>query len=132
MTKSGEDTLKIMAGVIVVVLGVAYGIYRHVSYKRSATTVRATVTDKERITETDGDGGTTSKYLVFTDKETFENTDTWAFGKYNSSDIQGRLRRGRTYDVLVAGWRRPRWSQYRNVISIVGEVPTDTELEVGK
>ena len=57
--------------------------------KSTEETVTITVTDKERITEKDSDGGTSSKYLIFTDSETFENTDSTLFWKFNSSDVYG-------------------------------------------
>jgi hypothetical protein len=80
-------------------------------------TVTFTVTDKERITESSTDGGTTSKYLIFTDTETFENTDTMLYGKFNSSDVYGRLKEGKQYTCEVYGWRIGLFSTYRNIVS---------------
>lgn len=80
-------------------------------------TITITVTDTERIVT--GSGETlSSKYLVFTETETFENTDTLWFGKWNSSDLQGQLRPGKTYTVRVCGFRIPFLSSYRNIIEI--------------
>ena len=84
-------------------------------------TVVVTVKDKERIVETgtDSDGypAVSSKYLIFTDKETFENTDSVLKMKFNSSDVYGALDRGSTYECEVYGWRIPAFSQYRNIVS---------------
>lgn len=76
--------------------------------------VTITVTDKERII--DKSGG--SRYLVFADDETFENTDSWMWLKFNSSDVQGSLELDHTYKVKVYGWRIPFLSMYRNIVSV--------------
>jgi hypothetical protein len=88
-----------------------------VAYKGSVSTITFTVTDKERVTYSNGEG-TTSKYLIYTDGEVFENTDSFLFGKFNSSDVYGKLEKGKNYTATVAGWRIPFLSSYRNVISI--------------
>ena len=83
--------------------------------------VTITVTGKERIVETSGSGENTSvssKYLVFSDKETFENTDVLFLGKFDSSDIQGKLKVDSTYRVKVYGWRIPLFSTYRNIVEV--------------
>jgi hypothetical protein len=81
---------------------------------RFATTdnVRITVKDKERVTN-----GDSSKYIVYGDNETFENRDEWLRLKFNSSDVQGQLERGKTYACKVDGFRIPILSRHRNIIS---------------
>lgn len=79
----------------------------------SGETVLITVTNTERITT-----GDESKYLVFTIDETFENTDSIWFLKFDSSDIQGRLQPGQTYRADVYGWRIPFLSIYRNIVHV--------------
>jgi hypothetical protein len=71
------------------------------------------VTSKERIMK-----NKSSKYLVFTENETFENTDYWLKWKFNSSDIYGKLKEGSSYKATVGGLRWPFFSQYRNIHSI--------------
>jgi len=105
----------IIALIVVVISGIV--IY-NVAYYSSIETITIQVTDKERIVESDGDGGTTSKYLVFTQTETLENSDEFFMGKWNSSDIQGTLKQDSTYQVRVIGWRIPFLSMYRNVINV--------------
>jgi len=51
--------------------------------------ITATVTKTERVTIKSGDG-IASKYMVFTDKETMQNTDSLLYLKFNSSDLHGR------------------------------------------
>ena len=73
------------------------------------------VTGKERVVQKSGDT-IKSRYLVYTTTETFENTDCFCLFKFNSSDIQGKLDKGR-YRVLVYGYRIPFLSWYRNICS---------------
>jgi hypothetical protein len=72
--------------------------------------VTVQVTGKERIQDTG--------YLVFTKEETFKNTDTIAFLKFNSSDVYGRIPVGSTCQLTVNGWRVPFLSLYRNIIKV--------------
>ena len=82
------------------------------------TDVVVTVTEKERIVESNGEH-TTSKYLVFTENEVFENVDDMIpFFKFNSSDIQGKLHVGETYKLTVWGWRINFLSWYRNILNV--------------
>jgi hypothetical protein len=76
-------------------------------------TVTIAVTDKaiKRYNESD-------KYIIYTDNETFEITDQFLLGRFNSSDDYGRLKVGETYTVTVNGWRVPFLSWYRNIIEI--------------
>jgi hypothetical protein len=100
-------------GAILLTVIVSYPI----SYKTSATTAVITINDKERITQSAGEG-VSSKYIVYTEEgEVFENTDSMLFGKFNSSDVYGKLRKGKRYRVSVAGWRVHWMSSYRNIIS---------------
>ncbi|MCP4520988.1 MAG: hypothetical protein GY827_04730 [Cytophagales bacterium] len=82
-------------------------------------TLTITVTDKDRITTSDVDGNVTSKYLVFTDNEVFENTDDLIHSKFNSHDFQAKLKVGETYKVVVVGLRIPVLSTTRNIVKII-------------
>lgn len=106
---------KVEVGFIVGMFVLLVSVGAAVHYGTQAT-VTATVTDKERIVERDSDGGIQSKYLVFTDKETFENTDSlWAL-KFNSSDLYGKLQEGQTCEFDVVGFRVSWMSMYRNIL----------------
>lgn len=59
--------------------------------------------------------GHDSKYLVFTSDGVFENTDTWFYLKFNSSDIQGQLMQGGTFNISYYGFRVPLFSKYPNI-----------------
>ncbi len=87
----------------------------------------ATVTDKERVVTTstnkDGHTTTTSKYLVFTELDNgqsrvFQNTDSFVEGKWNSSDFQGRLKKGERFKIEAYGWRIPFLSSYENIVGV--------------
>tara|TARA_R100000656_G_scaffold104176_1_gene76241 strand:+ start:276503 stop:276895 length:393 start_codon:yes stop_codon:yes gene_type:complete len=86
------------------------GVVEHMD--RETLTVQ--VTDKERIVEGSGNS-VSSRYLIFTDREVFENTDSLLEMKFSSSDLQGRLNVGSCYEIVVYGWRMPLVSSYRNV-----------------
>lgn len=82
--------------------------------------VTATVEDKERVCSGSGDSQS-CKYLIFTDQGTFENTDSLLTGKFDSSDVYGRIKEGRTYTFKVAGYRQGFLSMYPNIIEVVSE-----------
>jgi hypothetical protein len=69
----------------------------------------------ERVVDANGER---ARYLIFTKNETFENTDRWSIGKFNSSDLHGSIAVNRTYTATVVGGRVPELSWYRNIISI--------------
>lgn len=75
--------------------------------------IKLTVKDKERVVDRDGKG---SRYLVWSEDETFENVDSLIKGKFNSSDLYGKLQEGKTYNCRVYGWRNSLLSMYRNII----------------
>ena len=79
----------------------------------TADTVTVTVTGKERVNSKNA-----SKYLVFTDSETFENTDCLRRFKFNSSDLYGKIKEDKQYTFVVYGWRIPIFSSYRNIVRV--------------
>lgn len=93
-------------------IGVLYTEYT------SVEEVRIIVTDKERITTGSGEN-ISSKFLVYTDGEVFENTDNILFLKFNSADIQNQLKVDNYYTVKVNGFRIPAVSSFRNILEIV-------------
>lgn len=77
----------------------------------------AVVDSKKRVTTGQGDA-LTHKYIVFTDSRTFENTDSLFHLKWNSSDLQGKLKVGQEYRFKTYGWRFPLFSMYENIVSV--------------
>ena len=57
-------------------------------------------------------------FLIYTKHEVFQNTNTWAFGKFHSSDMYRKLHIGNTYTVLVVGWKIPILNIHRNIVEI--------------
>lgn len=100
--------------ILIAVFGLVSGIIVPAMTQKD---VVITVTKTDRIVERNGED-IHSKYLVYTEEETFENTDSWMFWKFNSSDVQGRLLEGNRYRVKVYGWRIPFFSSYRNIVKI--------------
>lgn len=103
---------KLIVTLIVLLIGSSIAISPIIAYT-TATEVQFTVTEKERVVTKN-----TSKYIIFTEKEVFENTDSVWYLKFNSSDIYGKLNKGETYKAKVYGFRVPFLSWYRNIVSI--------------
>lgn len=86
-------------------------------YHLSSEEIEITVSEKDNITSGSG-SNMESKFLIYTEAEVFENTDSWTFIKFNSTDLQNEIKEDGTYTVKVAGWRIPFFSSYRNIIEI--------------
>lgn len=102
---------KIQAGIgwVIILAILASPVYQYGTVK---TLTNVLVEEKERVTD-----GNQSKYLIFTEHEVFENTDTILFFKWNSSDVYSRLKEGRVCSsITVNKWRIPLLSTYRNII----------------
>ena len=90
-------------------LFIAYGTNEYVT---------VTVADKERVVNSSNQG-TSSKYIIFTtDSDTFENTDTIFYWKWDSSDLYASLKKDQTYRAHVYGFRVGLLSWYQNIISV--------------
>lgn len=98
----------IVLTIIVAVAGQAYYSYGTVEE------IQVTILDKERICDKQGQN---CNYMVFTDKETFNNVDSIWHLKFRSSDIYGALQEGEKYQIVVQGFRIPFLSQYRNILT---------------
>jgi hypothetical protein len=97
---------------LIVLVGVGTSIYLTltVNYVNEVK-----VTGKERIVESSGDN-VDSYYLIFTNKETFKNEDSFIHGKFNSSDFQAKMEMDSVYNIKVSGKRIPFLSMYRNIL----------------
>jgi len=81
-------------------------------------TYTITVTDKERTTSRED-----SKYLVFCEEDNgdtlvLENKDAFMRLKFDSSNIQGKLKEGKKYTIDVVGYRFKLFSMYENILRI--------------
>jgi hypothetical protein len=81
-------------------------------------TVNVKVTGKERITESTGDKGVHSYYLIYSDGGTYKLEDDLFHGNFNSSDWYGRIHEGKTYKFDLIGYRIGWLSSYQNIIGM--------------
>lgn len=103
---------------IVVAIVIGFIIFAAVrSYNNWVEDTRATVQITVTGKEVKSDSNEDSKYLIYTKDEVFEDTDSYYFNKYNSSDVYGQLIEGKTYSCEVFGTRNPRYSYYRNIVT---------------
>ena len=104
---------KVLIGIAICIPIISFIGFDIYSVYGTKETVTITVTDKaiKRYNKSD-------KYIIYADNETFEITDEFLLGRFNSSDDYGRLKVGETYIVTVNGWRVPFLSWYRNIIEI--------------
>lgn len=92
--------------IIVLLISVPVGVY-----VSTIDSLEIEINDKERIVD-----GEDSKYLIFTEDEVFENTDSIFFFKFNSSDFYNAFTVGERYEIKVVGLRIPVLSRYRNIV----------------
>lgn len=92
--------------------GIAFEVYS-VFHKNSVT---FTVNEKVVKTDCGHDGHCKSKYLIFTDHGVFQDTDSFVYFKFNSSDLYNKLRVGQTYNCKTYGFRIPFFSKYPNLV----------------
>lgn len=109
-TRTGKE---VIITIVIIILGVL--IFSGYISTYNDTTYTVTITDKERNSDS-------STYLIWADDEygnslVFENTDTFWRMKFNSSNVQGALKEGKTYKITVVGVRVPIFSWYQNIIS---------------
>lgn len=86
--------------------------------KGTEHTVRATVSDKERVCNSSGNHGQKCQYLIYTDHGTFKLADSHLIGVFwrtNSSDLYGAIKRDTTYDFKLIGFRFGLTSTYPNI-----------------
>ena len=102
---------------LIVLLIISSIVISTMSYVHTST-VSVTVTGKERIVKSDGDGNIESFYLVYTDKGTMKLEDDLFRGNWNSSDVYGSLRNDFTYTFTTSGYRIGFFSMYQKIIGV--------------
>lgn len=106
--------MKYFIGIVVALFLVAAAI--QVPYQMNRDTTVATVGKSERVCS--GGQVGTCRYLVFTDRGVFENTDSLWNMKFDSSDMYAKISPNKTYEFYVVGWRIPFLSMYKNILNI--------------
>lgn len=102
---------------IAVIVAIVLAITIPLNFNDHTYTVN--VTDKERVVK-NGE----SYYLVYcedtndNDSLVFTNEDAFLRFKFNSSNIQGKLKINHKYKVTVVGLRIPLTSAYENIIKV--------------
>ncbi len=123
MSQRGASTFEALVGVAVIGLcAVTTLAYQHGTCCENVT---FTVNKAERVVS-----GKTSKYLIFTDKGVYENTDALWHGKWNSSDVYNKIATKKTYEARTYGWRMPFFSVYPNILD-VRELPSQYAAPTG-
>ena len=102
-------------GVFVIVACLLVECGRAVDKGTDFRTEIGTVTDKGTKRKGDED-----KYLVYTvgedgETRTYEVTDSFIAGRFNSSDVYAGIEVGKTYEFTVAGGRNGFMSWYPNI-----------------
>lgn len=109
----GSSSGSLQLWLIVILAVVAFGgTCAYVTGTKGEATFKVRRLEVKRASE-DSD-----KYLVFTNKGVFENTDSWVVGKCNSSDVQNKLEKGKCYKAQVHGVRFGCTSTYKNIESV--------------
>jgi hypothetical protein len=104
--------------IILVIVLIGIFIFYKISYFNSTEIIQIKIKNKESVISGSGES-TKHKYLIYCDGEVLENTDSFLFGKFNSSDLYNELEIDSTYTIKVVGWRVPYFSIYRNIIKIL-------------
>lgn len=89
-------------------------IWQGVASNSNKREIIATVTEKEIKNYNDK-----GKYLIFTkddDVEVYEITDSLFQGRWDSSDLYGKIEEGKTYKFTVVGIRNNFFSMYPNIL----------------
>ncbi len=105
----------VVVALTLVVLGtisafVFFGFY----FATNHHNVEFTVNKAERVVDR---GGKDARYLVYTDKGTYEITDSLVNGRFNSSDLYGSIVAGKKYSCDAIGFRAGFVSAYENLLS---------------
>lgn len=102
--------------IVVLTLLILYVVYKMILFIVEWTTIRevtAVVIKKERIYYPNK---RKSQYIIFTSEGVLENVDSFAWVKFNSSDIYASLKEGETYVFRVCNFRIRVSSSYPNII----------------
>lgn len=109
--ENAKHTRKVVLGLFalgVCALGIGKCTY-HTSVEEKQTTFTINKMEVKRDDDFD-------RYLIFTDKGVYENTDSMFKFKFNSSDLHNELQPGKTYQAITVGPRIQFLSMYPNVI----------------
>ncbi len=100
--------------IIIALIIILFGTTRCMCKYMNEQQVTCTVDDKwiKRSDEKD-------IYLVSCDEKVYKITDLLYKGKFNSSDIYAKLKKGKKYKLTVTGYRLSYFSEYQNINEVV-------------
>ena len=114
MSNKTQERFGLLAIALVLVWLVGYPV----AYRASSESATLVVQDKF-IKRSGAGEHAEDRYLVSTeDGRVFENTDSFVFFKWDSSNVYAKLRKGHRYRARTAGWRVPFFSMKENIISV--------------
>lgn len=116
------SSVSIVIGIVVALIVIAASPIVH--FSTMETVLNVEILEKERVVIKDG-----SKYLIFTDREVFENVDSLWSLKFDSSDFYRNIRVGQVCTLTVTGFRIPVLSTYRNILDYNCKEKNDVEKE---
>jgi hypothetical protein len=111
-----EAALKIPALVAVPLL-----LGHEAAYLTTYETATVVVEDKNTVFAQEPaptEGYTPVNWLVYTPDEVFRVSADWRRGEFKSAERYHSLKAGRSYQILVAGWRIPELNWYRNIVRV--------------
>jgi len=123
------NKLLLILGIVCTVIAAGSGLIMgtiHISSAlRSSLGNTFTVTGKAAVVH-----GNSNKYLVFTDVTTYEVGDSYIHGRFDSSDVYGKIKVGATYTSTLQGRRIPIFSMYQNIIEPVEVVKAQGRSDI--
>ncbi|GAB4143714.1 MAG: hypothetical protein OHK0017_01430 [Patescibacteria group bacterium] len=102
-------------GIVFVILLLPTLIVSPLTYYPFFESLVITVKSKERTCYSRSN----CKYLIYTEKEVFENVDDFTLAKYNSADLYNQMDPGKTCFIKVRGQRVEFLSKFRNIVEVV-------------
>lgn len=121
---SGNFWTTVSAMIIIVVALIVIAASPIIHFSTMETVLNVEILEKARVVIKDG-----SKYLIFTDREVFENVDSLWSLKFDSSDFYRNIRVGQVCTLTVTGFRIPVLSSYRNIVGYSCKEKSDVEKE---
>lgn len=103
--------LSIFSTIAILVIGAAIAVGINYGNKQVHQGV---ITEKYNKRTADSD----DFFIVLDNKKVIQNTDVLFYGKFNSADIQARLKKNETVKVTTIGYRIPLLSVYPRAVRI--------------
>lgn len=111
-----ESPMVKLAIFLTIIVSILFLGFSYLFFEKSLTEkeISITVINKERF------GNEENRYLIFTPREVFENSDNFFHRKTNADFVYKKLERGVTYRVKVVGVYLPGFRRFRNITEVLG------------